>query len=151
MSTNAHIPNIPNFAAHLDDDTLSMLYACHEACKLRKGGKFTDKEYNQRNKNVTLAHIRHCIKETKAHNSVYSDIVTMGDLARKSPECKWETRLAIYALGEDFCATHYSDRGNAIKVFKLANGLMGTDEKPETENDDKTEVTIEKTEEAVPV
>jgi hypothetical protein len=133
---NPTLPIIPDFAKHISDETLAMLYACHEACKQRLAGKYAEKDYNQRNKRVTLAHIRHCIKETKNHNHVYGDIVTMGDLALKSPECKWETRLAIYALGEEFCARHYSDRGNAIEVARIAGTLIEAEKKEET----KTEV-----------
>jgi hypothetical protein len=141
MSTTTNtIPTIPSFASHLEEELLQAIYASHVESNIRKGGRYTDKPYNQRNKNVTLAHVRHCIKETKAHNDVYGDIVTMKDLALKSPECKWETRLAIFALGEEFMARHYSDRGNAIEVFKLANGLLKGEETPK--GDDQEEVVI---------
>lgn len=131
------LPIVPSFAQHLDDDTLMMLAKCHND-NIRLAGEYADKPYNQRNKRVTLAHIRHVLKTTKQYETTYGSIVTMGDVARKSPECKWETRCAIYALGEEFCARHYSDRGNAIEVARIA-GTLGAEEKTE-----------EKTEEAAP-
>lgn len=132
IMSNALIPTIPTFAQHIDDATLAMVYEAH-CNNLRLAGKFADKPYNQRNKNVTLAHIRHCIKETRKYNVTYGDIITLKDLAMKSPECKWETRLAILSLPPELQEKHYSDRGNAMAVFRVANpnaDVEGDDSEP---------------------
>jgi hypothetical protein len=118
------LANIPSFAAHLDDDTIQMLMGV-ETLK-----RHDDRVYNQRTASVTLAHVRHCIAQARKHNNVYGDIVSIGDLARKSPEMKIETRLAIYAMGEVFRSRHYSERGVAMEIVRYANGGSASEETP---------------------
>lgn len=77
-----------------------------------------DRAYNQRTNTLSLAHVRHCISQTKKHNVLYGNIITLGDMARKLPECKIELRLAIFASGLSEC--HYSYRGLAVDLVRWA-------------------------------
>ena len=77
-----------------------------------------DKAYNQRTDTLSIAHVRHCIGQVRKHNDFYSDIVTLGDMARKLPECKIELRLAIFGSGMQ--DKHYSTRGVAVELAKWA-------------------------------
>ena len=112
MSNDTIIINSHRFAKGIDENIVSALM---QASTLKA---HDDKAYNQRTATLSIAHVRHCVGQVRKHNDFYGDIITLGDMAMKLPECKIELRLAIYGAGmQDL---HYSTRGVAVQLAKWA-------------------------------